>query len=521
LQDDHQKRNCRLHEKAMRTIVECVPNFSEGRDSAVVDQIVAAIKSVSGLQIMDVEMDRDHNRSVITFVGEIDKVGEGALRAIGRASELIDLTRHSGAHPRIGATDVVPFVPIRNITLEECVAVSRMVGEEIYRRFHIPVYLYEAAARRPDRVQLENLRKGQFEGLRDEVQRNPDRHPDFGLPELHPTAGATVVGARKFLIAYNVNLNSTNLEIARQIARTVRFSSGGLRYVKAMGVELKARNLIQVSMNLTDFEQTPVHRVFEMVLREAERHGVTVAESEIVGLIPLKAIEMAAEFFLRVENFKPESIFENRLSELLEAPSGLGSMPITDFLAAVAKAEGFPGGGSVAALAGSLAAALGKMVLGFTIGKKKYEAHGIQLQQYLQQLDALMLELQHAVDRDSQAFAAFVAAQQLPKDTAEERQNRDARMQEALVTATEIPMKVAEGAVAAMQTLQALRSLSNPNLASDLNTGVWLAISAAQGALENVSINLKSLQNKLLVEKCQERRQELKDILKQACLENC
>src|SRR5437016_6228094 len=275
----------------MSTLVECVPNFSEGRDKAKVDAIVDAMR-VDGVYLLDREMDSDHNRCVITLVGEREPIQEAAIRGVGKASELIDLTKHQGAHPRMGATDVVPFIPIDGVTIEDCVAMARHVGEQIWKRYQIPVYLYEAAATSPERTNLENIRRGQFEGIRDEIGTNPARKPDFGEPRVHPTAGATVVGARKFLIAYNVFLNTPDVDIAKKVAKAVRFSNGGLRYVKGAG--FLVRGLAQVSMNLTDFEQTPIHRVFEVVKREATRYGASPVSSEIVGLVPKKALESAA-----------------------------------------------------------------------------------------------------------------------------------------------------------------------------------------------------------------------------------
>jgi len=282
------------------TLVECVPNFSEGRDKAKVDAIVEAMK-VDGVYLLDREMDHDHNRCVITLVGERGPIQEAAIRGVGKAAELIDLNVHQGAHPRMGAADVVPFIPIEGVTIEDCVAMARHVGAEIWKRYQIPVYLYEAAATTPERQNLENIRRGQFEGIRAEIATNPPRKPDFGEPRVHPTAGATVVGARKFLIAYNVFLSTPDVQIAKNVAKAVRFSNGGLRYVKGAGFPV--RGLAQVSMNLTDFEQTPIHRVFEFVKREAARYGVAPVSSEIVGLIPKKALEAAAEWFLQVENF--------------------------------------------------------------------------------------------------------------------------------------------------------------------------------------------------------------------------
>src|SRR5437660_2517151 len=277
----------------MQTLVECVPNFSEGRDAAKVEAIIQALVAGPEVYLLDQKMDADHNRSVITLVGTRESIGEAALRGIGRAAELIDLNHHRGAHPRLGATDVVPFVPVSGVTLEDCIHIAEWVAEEAWRRFRIPTYLYEAAARKAERRNLENIRRGQFEGVREEVLTNPERLPDFG-PRfgeggLHPTAGATVVGARKFLIAYNINLNTPDAGLAKSIARKIRASSGGLPCVKAMGVDLRARSLAQVSINLTDFETTPVGAVFDAVTREAAACGVTVAGSEIVGLIPRRA----------------------------------------------------------------------------------------------------------------------------------------------------------------------------------------------------------------------------------------
>jgi glutamate formiminotransferase len=304
-------------------LVECVPNFSEGRDRALVDALVSAVSSVAGVVVLDREMDADHNRSVITFAGPPGAVAEAAFRVVDRAATLIDLNRHTGVHLRIGATDVLPFVPVEGVTIEECVELAVSTAERIWRQLGIPVYLYEAAARTPDRVNLENIRRGQFERLREEVRSNPARKPDFGDAALHPTAGATVVGARKFLIAFNINLATGDVDIAKRIAKTIRSSSGGLPYVKAMGVALESRNLAQVSMNLTDFEQMPVHRVFEAVRAEAERYGVAIAGSEIIGLIPRKAVEMEPEFFLNVENFHSGLVLENRLEDAARF-SGLG-----------------------------------------------------------------------------------------------------------------------------------------------------------------------------------------------------
>lgn len=305
----------------MKRLIECVPNFSEGRDKAKVDALAEAMSGISGVWILDRHMDADHNRSVFTLAGEPEAVAEGVLRGVGRAAELIDLTRQKGEHPRIGATDVVPFVPLEGVSLDECVALARRVGAEIWKRFQIPVYFYEEAAIRPERTALEDVRRGGFEGLREKVLMDSDYAPDVGDPRLHPSAGATIVGARKFLIAFNIHLNTPDISVAKQIAKAIRFSSGGLRYVKAIGIDLKSRNMAQVSINLTDFEQTPIHRVFEMVRSEAANRGVTIASAEIVGLVPRRAVEMTADYFLHLETSCSDLVLENRLAKALAAPA--------------------------------------------------------------------------------------------------------------------------------------------------------------------------------------------------------
>ena len=296
-------------------LVECVPNFSEGRRPAVLDAIVGEMTAVSGVRLLDREMDADHNRAVVTIVGEPEAVLEGVFRGLAKAKELIDLTTHEGEHPRMGATDVVPFVPVKDVTMDDCVELARRLGERVGKELEIPVFLYESAATRPERQNLAKVRKGQFEGLREEIGTNPQREPDFGPNRIHPTAGATAIGARPFLVAYNINLGTTDLSVAKAIAKAIRHSSGGLRHVKAMGFAIKDRNIVQVSINMVNFKGTPLFRVFEMVKSEAERYGVPVIGSEVVGLVPADALVDCAEFYLRLENFKRGQVLENRLSE--------------------------------------------------------------------------------------------------------------------------------------------------------------------------------------------------------------
>jgi glutamate formiminotransferase len=483
----------------MKRLIECVPNFSEGRDPVKVDAIVGAMSSVPGVYVLDREMDADHNRCVVTLAGEPDAVAEAALRGTGKAMELIDLTKHTGAHPRVGATDVVPFIPIEGVTIEDCVALARRVGNEIWKRYRIPVFFYEAAAARPDRVNLENVRRGQFEGLREEMKKNLDRQPDVGEPKVHPTAGVTVVGARKFLIAYNVNLNTADVGIANKIAKAIRFSSGGLRYVKSMGVELKARNLAQVSINLTDFEQTPMHRVYEMVKREAERYGAVPVGSEIVGLIPKKAIELAADFFLQLENFSSAQVFENKLEAVLSgaplevAKDGKLAGLARPFLDAVAAPTATPGGGSVSAFAGALAASLGQMVAGLSRKKKSQADFVDQLSTALDELRRAADELTEAIDRDAASFDAVMAAFKLPQGDAQETRQREEAIQAATKGAAEVPLHVAESTVAVFERLGQLEGIAAASMRSDLQVARLMAGAGARGALANVEINLDSI----------------------------
>jgi len=480
----------------MKPLVECVPNFSEGRDPAKIQAILAAIREVPDVFVLAHESDIDHNRSVITLAGAPDAVVEAAVRAAGKAAELIDLTRQTGAHPRIGATDVVPFIPVHGITLADCVALAKKAAHQIWERYRIPAYLYEAAALRPERTNLEKIRKGQFEGLREEVLRDPDRAPDIGEPRLHPTAGATVVGARKFLIAYNINLDTPNVEIARKIAKTIRFSSGGLPFVKAMGVDLRARNLAQVSMNLTDFEQTPVHAVFEAVQREAAKYGAGIIGSEIVGLIPRRAIEMTAESYLKVEDFSPAQVFENRLEEALlaaQAPSASLAGLARPFLEAVARPLPTPGGGSVGALTGALGAGLGQMVAGLSSKKKFAGVNPEALEAAVVAFRAVSERLSAAIDRDASSYESVLAAHRLPRETMKQRNLRDEAIQRAFEAAVKAPLQIARDAAEVFERLGQLEPMSAPSMVSDVRVGRMMASTAVRAAVENVRINLESI----------------------------
>lgn len=484
----------------MNRLIECVPNFSEGRDAAKVEAIIAAMSRVPGVYVLDREMDADHNRCVVTLAGEPEAVAEAALLGVGKAAELIDLTKHEGAHPRVGATDVVPFIPIEGVTLEDCVALARRIGNEIWKRHRIPVFFYEAAATRPDRINLENVRRGQFEGLREDLKRNHDRQPDVGEPKVHPTAGVTVVGARKFLIAYNVNLNTSDIGIANKIAKAIRFSSGGLRHVKSMGVALKARNLAQVSINLTDFEATPMHRVYAMVKREAERYGAIPVGSEIVGLVPKKALEMAADYFLQLEDFSPAQVLENRLQSALAGSQPQSTNKETKFaglakpfLDAVAAPTATPGGGSVSAFAGALAGALGQMVASVSRKKKSQAGFVEQLSETHERLRQTTENLANAIDQDAAAFDAVMETFKLPHGDAAETKARDKAIQAATRAAAETPMQVADISVALFEQLGQLEGIAAASMRSDLQVARFMAAAGARGALANVEINLDSL----------------------------
>jgi glutamate formiminotransferase/formiminotetrahydrofolate cyclodeaminase len=489
----------------MSTIVECVPNFSEGRDKSIVDAIVAAMK-LDGVYLLDREMDADHNRCVITLAGDREAVQEAAIRGVGKAAELIDLNQHQGAHPRLGAADVVPFIPIEGVSLEDCVAMARHTGEQIWKRFQIPVYLYEAAAASPERQNLENIRRGQFEGIRDDIATNPARKPDFGEASLHPTAGACVVGARKFLIAYNIFLNTPDVAIAKQVAKAVRFSSGGLRFVKAAG--FLVRGQAQVSMNLTDFEQTPMHRVFEMVRSEAARHGFSIVSSEIIGLVPKKALEQVAEWFLQVENFDSSLILETRLSSAMggkttsgKAAAGGFRAGVEPFIEQLAAPSATPGGGSAAAASGAMAAALAAMVAALSRGKRAYAQYEGQLSEAISRLSQLREELKVSVDADAESYKSVMAAYKKAKESA----TKDGMVDAALKQATSIPLSVAERAREVLLIVESLRPITSPNMKSDLVTAAALARAAIEGALANVEINLESLKDENFVAQVRHR----------------
>jgi glutamate formiminotransferase/formiminotetrahydrofolate cyclodeaminase len=473
-------------------LVECVPNFSEGRRKEVIDAVVAEARA-GNVKVLDIESDADHNRSVLTFAGDPVSVKDAALAVSAKAIELIDLNKHQGQHPRMGAVDVIPFIPISDVTMAECIQLAKDFALEFASRFNVPVYLYEEAATRSDRRNLADVRKGEFEGLRAQIGKNPEKKPDFGPNAIHPTAGATAIGARQVLIAYNVNLATNNLDVAKKIAKQVRGKDGGLSAVKALGFELKDRGIVQVSMNMVDYKASQLFKAFELIRTLAESYGVQVLESEVVGLLPMEALTDSAQFYLRLRNFDKGQILERKLAE----PPGdrLIEKSVAGFVAELASETPVPGGGSASALVGSLAASLVSMVSRLTLKRSEYEKHLAQVREILKMSEGVQSVLLSLVDEDSRSFTQLMQAYRLPKTTEDERHKRSGEIQKGLKGAAEIPMKTAEKATEALRLAKTLAEFGNENALSDIQTAVHLAFAATQGAISNVSINLAAIKD--------------------------
>ncbi len=474
-------------------MLECIPNYSEARRPEVIEAIMRAITSVEGVTLLDHHSDLDHNRTVLSFVGSPAAVEEAAFRSIAKAAELINLDQHTGEHPRIGATDVVPFVPISGLTMQDSVQIARHLGQRVGEELQIPVYLYEEAATRPERTNLENLRRGQYEALKREMGVNPDRDPDFGPQRVGP-AGATVIGARQPLIAYNVYLATGDISIAEKIAKTIRFSSGGLRYLKALGMLVDGR--AQVSMNLTNYHKTPLSLVQETIRHEAARYGVMIHHAELVGLIPQEALIDSAVWYLQLDQFKPEQILEDKLVSIQRAPQkpseeqpGYG----IEFLDALASASSTPGGGSAAAYAGAAAASLVSMVARLTLGKKKYADVEIKVEAILAQSEALRHDLTESIQLDSSAFESVMAAYKMPKESHEQQEVRQKTIEQATLLATQTPMGVAHKSLQVLELAEQIIRLGNVTALSDAAAGASLAEAAISGAGYNIRINVKDL----------------------------
>jgi glutamate formiminotransferase/formiminotetrahydrofolate cyclodeaminase len=469
-------------------LIECIPNFSEGQDETIIEAIKKSIEDVPGVHLLDQHSDADHNRTVFTFAGPPEAVAKAAFYSIAQAAEHIDMDQHTGEHPRLGATDVVPFVPLSGVTMDECVELAHELGRKVGRDLEIPVYFYESAATRPDRANLEDVRRGEYEALKEEISSNPDREPDAG-PRKLGKAGACVIGARQPLIAFNVYLATDEVSVAKKIARAVRHSSGGLRYVKALGLEVEG--LAQVSMNLTHYEKTPLARVVELIRSEAQRHGTAILYSELVGLIPQNALVDAAQWYLQLDSFEPDQILESRLYAALSEEGGSAST----FLQELSQGTATPGGGSAAAYSGAMAAALVGMVARLSTGRERYAAVEERMHAIAEEADHLRQVLERAVERDSAAFDAVMKAYKLPKGAPEERSRRKDAIRQATQGATEVPLDVAANALRVIELANEVAEFGNVNAVTDAGSAGVMAYAAIQAAAMNVRVNADSLED--------------------------
>lgn len=533
-------------------LVECVPNFSEGRNPAVIDAIAAAIRDTEGAHLLDVDPGKDTNRTVVTFVADYDAAVQAAFHAIETAARLIDMRVHTGAHARMGATDVCPFVPVRGVTMEDCVALARRLGKRVGEELGIPVYLYEFAATSEERRNLANIRAGEYEGLAQRLA-DPAWKPDFGPAAFHPKSGATVIGARKFLIAYNVNLNTRDRKLAHDIALSIREAGrakrddngrivrdadgttvndpGTLKACKAVGWYIAEYHRAQVSINLVDYEVTPPHAAFDEVKRQAELRGARVTGSELVGLIPLEAMLQAGRHYLSLQGrstgvpekdlietavqslglndisrFDPrQKIIEYRVA----SASPLVDRSVRDFADETSVDSPVPGGGSVSALMGSLAGALASMVANLTAGKKGYEAVDDEMKAVAARAQVLKDALLRAVDDDSKAFDEVMAAMRLPKRTDEEARRRSEAVETATRKAVEVPFSVIERCAEAVDLVEAVAEKGNENSISDAGVAALALRAASAGAALNVYINLPGLSDKDFVARTHRAAAEL------------
>ena len=472
----------------MPALVECVPNFSEGRRPEIVDAIIAAALTESGVILLDKEMDADHNRCVVTLVGAPESVSRAAFNAVRKAAELIDMRTHKGEHPRMGATDVVPFVPISGLSLTDCATLARQLGQRIGEELAIPVYFYEAAATRPDRENLADVRRGEYEGIRDIMQSDANRRPDAGPAIMNLKSGATAVGARMPLVAYNCYLATNKVSVAKEIAKAIRFGGGGLRYCKALGFEIRDRSCVQVSMNLVNYEKTPIFRVFEMIKSEAQRWGTYVTSSEIVGLTPAQSLYDVAAHFLQLERFSSDQVLEEKLRKAVDAQSQ--SSGWTVFADSVASSSPAPGGGTVSAAAGTLAAALTAMVCRLTIGKKKYAGVQEEMESVLAEAETLRAKLTRLADDDAKAFDKVMVARKLPKDSESEIAARERAIDAATREAAQVPLEVCRTAYRVIELSEVSAAKGNVNAASDSGVAAQMAGAAIVGAGLNVKINM-------------------------------
>ncbi len=477
----------------MAKLVECVPNFSEGRRPEVIDAICNAITSIDGVVLLDKEMDHDHNRAVVTFVCHPGKAVDAAFEGYKKAAELIDMTTHHGEHPRMGACDVCPFIPISDMEIDEAIELANRLGRKVGDELQIPVYLYEDARTRPSRKNLAKVRQGEYEGIRDSIETDPSREPDYGPAKMNLKAGATAIGVRFPLVAFNVYLGSSNLTIAENIADAVRSLKGGYRFVKALGFDIKERNQVQISMNLVNYTRTPIFRVFETIKSEAARYGVPVTSSEIIGLVPNDALLDVSDFYLRLENFTKNQVLEEKLK--LAGGGGSAADVQESFFDKVASSAPAPGGGSVAAAAGVLSSALAAMVCRLSIGKKAYADVKEELTGVRDSADNLRAELESLIEEDEAAFNKVMEAFKLPKGTDEDRAARDAAIEAANKGASQVPLTVMKKALSALELARTVAAKGNQNSITDAGVAGLMGMAAVEGAGYNVRINLTGLKD--------------------------
>jgi len=477
----------------MAKLVECVPNFSEGRRPEVVDAICKAITAENGVVLLDKEMDADHNRAVVTFVCHPSLAVEAAFRGYQKAAELIDMTVHKGEHPRMGACDVCPFIPISDMTVEETVELAHKLGRKVGEELAIPVYLYEDARTRASRKNLAKVRQGQYEGLIKAIEKDPKRKPDYGPAKMNLKAGATAIGVRFPLVAFNVYLGTDKKWIADRIADAVRSLKGGYRFVKALGFEIKERGQVQISMNLVNYTKTPIFRVFETIKSEAARYGVNVTSSEVIGLVPNQAMLDVSDFYLRLENFSNAQVLEQKLQ------SAGGTAAAESFADEVASASPAPGGGSVAASAGALGAALSSMVSRLSIGKKQFDVVKDELTQVRDRGDELRAELTALVETDKEAFNKVMEAFKLPGG-----QERDEAVEAANKEAASVPLTVMEKSLEVLKLASVVAAKGNQNSITDAGVAGLMAMASVEGAGYNVRINLTSIKDEAFVTKLKE-----------------
>ncbi len=483
-------------------IIECVPNFSEGRDKKIIDALAEAIKSVEGVRLLDVEFDPDHNRSVFTFIGEPQKVKEAALKAAELAVEKIDLTKHKGQHPRMGAVDVVPFIPLHGTTIGECIELSKEFAEEFSNKCNVPVYLYAKSATRPERVDLPNIREGEFEGLKDLIGKDPEKDPDYGPKKINPTAGATATGARNFLIAINFNLSTDDVNVAKVCADAVRATTGGFVYVQGIGLPLPDKNCAQVSLNLVHPKRTKIHQVLEVVKNEARRFGATVVETEIVGMVPLFTLIDALKYYLQPEKLDESMILDLYYLGGSEDPTkkSFTEMSVIEFGNQIRRARATPGGGSVAAAIGSFGAALVCMVTGLSLSGRRFVTIKEEMLEHRHACENDRGILMGLVETDSEAFDVVMDLFKLPEDTDAQKKEKAEKIEKATIEAAKIPLSTMQHSYEALTHAKVAAEKGNQNAITDAGVAAHALMAAIEGAALNVRINLGNIEDKEFVE---------------------